>query len=108
MTDGKSREKGKRGELDLTHRLAGSARRTGHAFVSKPDITTDFAIYSVKNKTLGGSAIYDELIKLQAQAPQHHHYVAFKPRRGKWIIAELLEQHHGDHGDVVVKEENNG
>lgn len=98
-----SRDKGLRGERDLTHRLGGSAKRTGYAFMSAPDVTTDFAVYSVKNKTIGGSTILDELLKLQRLAPQKHHYVAFKPKHGTWVIAELLEQHIGDHGETGVK-----
>lgn len=100
MPNGKSRAKGKRGELTFGAHL-GSGKRTGVAFSPAPDWTTDFAVYSVKNKTLGGSAILDELIKLERQAPEHNHYVAFKPKRGIWVIAELLTQHTNDHGDKV-------
>ena len=103
MPNGKSRAKGKRGELDVVHRLAGSAKRTGHAFVPSPDVCTEFGAYSIKNRTLGGSAILDELVKLRTQAPQLHHFVVFKPKRGTWVIAELLTQHVDDHGDGELR-----
>ncbi len=57
MSNGKSRAKGKRGELDVMHKLGGSAKRTGHAFSLAPDVCTKFGAYSIKNKTLGGGAI---------------------------------------------------
>ena len=98
-----SRDKGKRGELDVMHRLGRSAKRTGHAFLPAPDVCTRFGAYSIKNKTIGGSAILDELVKLQAQAPQLHHFVVFKPKRGTWVIAELLTQHVDDHGDDELR-----
>jgi len=103
MPNGKSRRKGKVGELDFGHRL-GTGKRTGHAFLPNPDWTTDFAVYSVKNRTLGGGTILSELEKLQKQAPEHHHYVAFKAKRGTWVIAELLSQHRDDHGEKIPKE----
>lgn len=103
MPNGKSRAKGKRGELNVVHKLGGSARRTGHAFLPLPDITTDFAVYSVKNKTIGGAIILDELAKLRGQAPGLHHFVVFKPQRGVWVVAEFLTQHIGDHGEPILK-----
>ncbi|GAI19641.1 unnamed protein product [marine sediment metagenome] len=100
MPNGKSRNKGKRGELDLVHRLGGSARRVGYSYIATPvDIETDFAVYQIRNKSIGGAEILRELDRLKAVAPQRHHYVAFKPRRGKWVIAEELDQHQGDHGE---------
>lgn len=46
MSNGQSREKGKRGELDIVHRLGGSARRVGHSYIATPvDVQTDFAVY---------------------------------------------------------------
>ncbi len=94
-----SRDKGVRGEKDVKKRLGGSAKRTGHALQAAPDVTTDFAAYSIKNKTIGGGAILTELRKLQALEPGRHHYVVFKPKWGVWVVAELVEQHVGDHGD---------
>lgn len=45
MPNGKSREKGKRGELDLVHRLGGSARRTGHSYIATPvDLFYDLSL----------------------------------------------------------------
>jgi len=99
MPNGKSRAKGKRGELDIMHKLGGSAKRTGYAFLPAPDVVTKFAAYSVKNKTIGGATILAELQKLEQQAPDRNHYVVFKPKRGVWLVAETLEQHKGDHGD---------
>jgi len=97
-----SRDKGVRGERDIKNQLGGSAQRTGHSFLAAPDVLTDFAAYSVKNKTVGGATILSELRKLQGLAPGRNHYVVLKPERGVWIVAELLIQHVGDHGDEVV------
>ena len=98
-----SRDKGKRGELAVMHKLGGSAKRTGHAFLPAPDVCTKFGAYSIKNKTIGGSVILEELLKLQNQAPNLHHFVVFKPKRGIWVIAELLTQHVDDHGDEELR-----
>ena len=98
-----SRDKGKRGELDVVHKLGGSAKRTGHSFQSTPDVVTKFAAYSIKNKTIGGGTILSELRKLQGLEPGRNHYVAFKPARGVWVVAELLIQHVGDHGDEELR-----
>ena len=107
MPDGQSREKGKRGELDLMHKLGGSARRTGHSYIATPvDVQTDFAVYQVRNKTIGGSEIALELGRLEAVAPLLNAYVAFKVK-GKWYIAESLKQHNDDHGEVLPKKEDN-
>jgi len=95
-----SRDKGKRGELDLVHKLGGSARRTGHSYIATPvDVESDFAVYQVRNRTIGGSEIAYELGRLKAVAPTKNAYVAFKVK-GKWYIAETLEQHKGDHGEM--------
>ncbi len=98
-----SRDKGKRGELDVVHKLGGSAKRTGHAFQPAPDAVTNFAAYSIKNKTIGGGTILSELRKLQVMEPGRNHYVVFKPLRGVWVVAELLTQHVGDHGDEELR-----
>jgi hypothetical protein len=100
-----SRDKGKRGELDVLHRLGGSAKRTGHSFQPAPDLTTSFAVYSVKNKTIGGGTILSELKKLQSLDSRRNHYVVFKPDRGVWVVAEFLDQHVDDHGDMPIKKE---
>ena len=100
-----SRDKGKRGELDLKNRLGGTARRVGHSYIATPvDIETDFAVYQVKNHTIGGATIADYLCRLNALAPEKNAYVAFK-WKGKWYIAETLDQHTGDHGEKLKMEE---
>ena len=104
MSNGKSRAKGKRGELDVVKKLGGSARRVGHSFVpSVADVETDFAVYQVKNKTIGGSSIVQELRRLELIAPEKNTYVVFKVK-GQWVVAEFLEQHVDDHGDVPVED----
>jgi len=103
MTDGKSRAKGKRGELDVVDKLGGSAKRTGYSFQPAPDVVTNFATYSIKNRTIGGATILSELRKLQVLEPKRNHYVVFKPARGVWVVAELLTQHVGDHGDDELR-----
>ncbi len=97
-----SRDKGKRGELDVKNKLGGSAKRTGHSFQPTPDVVTNFAVYSIKNKTIGGGTILSELRKLQALEPGRNHYVVFKPKPGVWVVAELIQQHVGDHGDAEL------
>lgn len=105
MPNGKSRGKGKRGELDLAHRIGGSAHRVGHSYIATPvDIETDFAVYQVKNHTVGGALIADYLRKLNALAPKKNAYVTFK-WEGKWYVAETLSQHIGDHGEKLKLEE---
>ncbi len=94
-----SRDKGVRGEKDVKKRLGGSAKRTGQSFQAAPDVTTDFAAYSIKNRPISGGIILSELRKLQALDSWRNHYVVFKPARGVWLVAELLTQHVGDHGD---------
>lgn len=103
MTNGKSQAKGKRGELDVVHKLGGSAKRTGHSFRSAPDVITKFAAYSVKNRAVSGGVILSELRRLQILEPDRNHYVVFKPARGVWVVAELIEQHVGDHGDEELR-----
>ena len=103
MTNGKSRNKGKRGELDVKNKLGGSAKRTGHSFQPAPDVVTNFAAYSIKNRTIGGTTVLFELRKLQELEPGRNHYVVFKPERGVWVVAELLTQHVGDHGDDELR-----
>ncbi len=97
-----SRDKGKRGELDVARKLGGSAKRIGHSYVTSPaDVETDFALYQVRNRTIGGSEIARELGSLQAVADKNT-YVVFKAR-GRWYVAESLGQHVDDHGDVPVE-----
>lgn len=99
MSNGKSRNKGRRGEQDLVRKLGGSAQRKGYSYVKTPvDIETDFAVYQVRNKTIGGSEIAREIGILTA-ASSKNVYVAFKVK-GKWYIGESLKQHTDNHGDV--------
>ena len=102
-----SRDKRVRGEKDVKKRLGGSAKRTGHSFQPGPDVTTDLAVYSVKNKTIGGGTILSELRKLPLE-PGRNRYVVFKPAPGVWVVAEFLAQHVDDHGDVPVEEKAEG
>ena len=98
-----SRDKGKRGELDVKKRLGGTARRVGHSYVaSAVDVETDFAVYQVRNKTIGGSEIAYELARLKSLTTKIA-YVVFKVK-GKWFVAEAMDQHVGDHGDVAAGE----
>ena len=104
MSNGYSQRKGIRGELDIVHRLGGSARRVGFYHIATPvDVQTAQAVYQVRNKTLGGSEIAHELGRLRAVAPGLNAYVAFKVK-GKWYIAEDLSQHTADHGDRLALE----
>jgi hypothetical protein len=98
-----SRDKGKRGELDVKNKLGGSAKRIGHSFQARADVVTNFAAYSIKNRTIGGATILSELRKLQELEPGSNHYVVFKPAHGVWVAAELLTQHVGDHGDDELR-----
>jgi len=108
MSNGKSRSKGKRGELDVAHRIPG-AKRTGHSYFSAPDLITKFAAYEVKNRTVGGATILEELERIEKLVPNINHYVVFKAKRGAWLIAERLEQHVGDHGEAPeIKDEKEG
>lgn len=104
MSDGRSRSKGKRGELDVSHKLVG-ARRTGHSYLKAPDVEVkDWAVFSVKNYAIGSSTILSELEKLERMSdPKLNRYVVFKARRGVWLIAERLTQHVSDHGKIGVE-----
>jgi hypothetical protein len=93
-----SRDKGKRGELDMAHKLGG--KRVGVAYLKNPiDVQTQFACYQVKNKAVGSGAILEALDRLRRFAPESNLYVLFKPRRGEWLVAETLEQHQLHHGE---------
>jgi hypothetical protein len=93
-----SRDKGKRGELDIVHRLGGTARRVGYSYIASPvDVENDFAVFQVRNRTIGGSEIAYELGRLE-KLTNKNAYVVFKVK-GKWYAAESLKQHIADHGD---------
>lgn len=102
MPNGKSRAKGLRGEHAVVEKLGGSARRTGHAFRNTPDVTTDRSVYGIKNWAAGSAVLLNELGNLQKLVPEgKHHYAICKPRGGKWVVTETLEQHLFDHGEKV-------
>lgn len=99
MSNGRSQRKGKVGELDVVHKLGGSAKRIGHSYIATPvDVETNTSVWQVRNKTIGGSEIALELGRLHAAAPQKDSYIAFKVK-GKWYVAESFEQHKNIHGE---------
>ena len=104
MKGGKfSQSKGKRGERLMVKKLGPTAKRVGYSYLKTPvdlEIGT-WAVAQVKNYTQGGAAILKALEDMQKVAPQHHHFMIFKPARGKWVVAELLEQALGDHFGVA-------
>ena len=97
----KSWAKGRRGELYVAKKVGG--KRTGHAFVSAPDITSKFAAYSVKFYQPTFPTILEELEKLSKLAPDKNHYVVFNIG-GNWLVIETLNQHRGDHGEYIQPE----
>jgi len=96
MSGRKSRSKGKRGELEVAGLVHG--KRTGYTGTDNPDVTTDFARYSVKNEAVPISLVkaLRELLKLQSQDGGRHHFVAVKVNH-RWLVIETMEQHIGDH-----------
>lgn len=87
-----SRDKGRRGELDLVHRIPG-AKRVGWCGVkTMVDVSWPGGVAQVKNCNVGGSAIDNNLQLLAEEVEGQQHYVIFKPKRGTWIIAQALEQ----------------
>ena len=88
-----ARDKGKRGELELTHLIPG-AKRVGTAFVKTiVDIEWDDNVAQVKNTTIGGTSIGDILEELKKVAPERRQWLIFKPRARKpWIICQTLDQ----------------
>jgi hypothetical protein len=67
--------------------------RVGYSYLKTPvDVRIgDWAVLRIKNKTVGGATIAEELGRLKAVAPKMNAYVVFKVR-GKWYCAETLEQ----------------
>jgi hypothetical protein len=104
MPNGYSRAKGVRGERDIKRRLGG--KRVGVAYLSNPvDVDLGWAVAQVKNRSLGGTAIYDALQAMDAVTDKGiNKYVIFKPKRGNWLVVETLEQFQGDHGGKIPKE----
>lgn len=101
MSNGKSRSKGLRGERDIVHKLGG--KRVGVAYLKNPvDVDLGWAVAQVKNKSIGGTAIYDALKAMEAVTEESiNKYLVFKPRRGNWIVCETIEQFEGDHGSKI-------
>jgi len=98
MSNGKSREKGLRGEQDATRRLGG--KRVGVSYLKNPvDVETEFAVYQIKNKTMGGGAILAAIKEMERVAPGRNMYLMFKAKRGEWLIVETLKQHQEHHGE---------
>ena len=88
-----ARNKGKRGELELTHLIPG-AKRVGVAFAKTAvDIEWDGNVAQVKNATIGGTSIGDILEELKKVAPERKRWLIFKPRARKpWVICQTLDQ----------------
>lgn len=100
MPNGQSRRKGVRGERDITKRLGG--KRVGVAYLQTPvDVDLGWAVVQVKNRSLGGTAIYDALKAMEVVTDENiNKYVVFKARRGHWVACETLSQFEGDHGGL--------
>ena len=96
MSGKQSRDKGYRGEREVAKLLPGF-KRTGYAGVSNPDVSSDWAIISVKNKAIPISLkkALQEIITLEAQEPKLNHYVAVKVNH-RWLIVQRLEQFRED------------
>lgn len=94
----KSRDKGARGEREVRTILGSGFKRTGYAGVSNPDVTSDWAVVSVKNKATPISLhkALQELITLEGQEPNKNHYVAVKVSPGTYLMIERIEQFRED------------
>ena len=93
MSGRKSRSKGYRGEREAVKFLGKNWKRTGYAGTDNPDISSSFAIVSVKNTAtpISLKKCLLELNKLEAQEPKKEHYCMIKVEH-KWIIVERAEQ----------------
>jgi len=87
-----SRNKGSRGEREIVKLIPGF-KRTGYAGVSNPDVSSSWAVVSVKNKAVPISLkkALQEIILLEAQAPDKEHYVAVKVNH-KYLLIQRIEQ----------------
>lgn len=95
-----SRDKGVRAERSIARLLGG--KRTGYAGTDNPDVTTPFALISVKDEKtpISLNECLTELCKLESQDKTRHHYVAVKVNH-QVLIIERIEQHVLDHvGDM--------
>ena len=95
-----SRNKGKRGELDLVHRIPG-AKRVGISFKkSIVDIEWPRGVAQVKNHSRIGGTTIAELLDELSRVSDKRVYVIFKGKRGRWIVCQTLDQFLGG-GDGV-------
>lgn len=94
-----SRNKGIYGERDIAHKLGG--KRVGVSYLQSPvDVDLGWAVVQVKNRSLGGTAIYDALKAMEAVTDEKiNRYVVFKARRN-WVVCETLSQFQADHGEL--------
>jgi hypothetical protein len=88
-----SRNKGSRGEREVRELLGKDFKRTGYAGISNPDVSSSWAVVSVKNKAIPISLkkALQEIILLEAQAPDKEHYVAVKVNH-RYLIIQKIEQ----------------
>ena len=97
MAGKKSRDKGYRGEREAVKFLGQNWKRTGYAGTTNPDISSSFAIISVKNLAtpISLKKCLTEIIKLESQETQKEHFVMVKVNH-RWLIVERAEQFRGD------------
>jgi hypothetical protein len=88
-----SRDKGQRSELEITHFLGSNFQKTSQAGVACPDVSSDWAVISVKNhaKPISLHECLDEIKILEAQAPGKQRFVAVKVDH-KWLVVQRAEQ----------------
>ena len=93
MAGKKSRDKGSRGEREVRAILGKEFKRTGYAGVSNPDVSSDWSCVSVKNKAVPISLkkALQEILTLEAQAPNKEHFVAVKVNH-KYLVIQRIEQ----------------
>lgn len=94
MSNGKSRRKGRDGELEVVHLIPG-AKRVGYSFIKTIiDIDWPDGVAQVKNLSIGGTAMADILADIAKSSPKKG-YVIFKAKRGTWLICQSLKQFLG-------------
>ena len=98
MSGKASRDKGYRGQREAQKILGSQFKNTGVAYSDAPDLTSDFAVISVKNQSapLSLKKCLDEIISLELKAPIKNHFVAVKVNH-KYLIIERIEQMRDDH-----------
>ena len=94
MSNGFSRSKGARAEREVVHILGSEFKRTGYAGTSEPDVSSSWALISVKDREtpISLAKSFQELIKLETQGPEKKHFVAVKLPHGVWLIIQRIEQ----------------